>query len=283
MTSRIIQIWFLIVVISFLNLSVLSQNQEQFLDSNGVKIRYKIFGTGEPVILVHGWASNGEQNWAEVIKDLSKDFQVIVLDCRGHGKSDKPHEIKQYGVEMVNDIIRLMDNLKIKKTHVAGYSMGAMIVLKLLATHPKRINSAIIAGQGGVREDTIKQTEEPVLVYLDEGMSVADAMIKSSEPKPNKQEEFLIKFAFANNDSKALAASMRGFKNLLITNKELKKIKTPILAIYSVEGETVKPLKNLIKSVELKEIKDANHSTAPFKTEFVESIRLFVEKKRISK
>lgn len=183
---------------------------------------------------------------------------------------------------MVNDIIRLMNNLKIKKAHIAGYSMGAMIVLKLLATHPKRVKSAIVAGQGGVREDTLKNLDEPVLKYLDEGMPVADALITSREPKPTKQEEILMKFAFANNDSKALAATMRGFKDLLVTNKQLKKIKVPTLAIYSVEGETVKPLKSLLKSVELKEVKDANHATAPFNPKFVEAIRNFVEKKRQS-
>lgn len=254
-----------------------AHDTERFFDSNGVKIRYKIFGSGEPVVLVHGWASNGEQNWAAVIKDLSKDYQVIVMDCRGHGKSDKPHEASKYGIEMVKDIVRLMDSLRIKKAHIAGYSMGAMIVLKFIATHPNRVLSAVMGGQGGVREDTLRDfLDDPVLKYLDEGMSISDALIAAAQPKMSAQEQSLIKFAFANNDSKALAEVKRGFKDLLVTNAQFKKIKTPVLATYSNEVENVKPLKNLLKNVELKEIKDANHASAPFKPEFTGAIRKFL-------
>lgn len=255
-----------------------AQTKDTFFDSKGVKIHYSVEGKGTPVILVHGWASNGAQNWSAVVKDLSKDFQVVTFDCRGHGKSGKPIEAKDYGVEMVNDIVRLMDFLKIKKAHLAGYSMGAMIVLKFVAAHPNRVLSAIMAGQGGVREDTLKNSDEPVLKYLDKGMNVAEALIASSEPKPTNAEQALMKFAFAGNDSKALAATMRGFKELLVTNTQLKKIKTPVLAMYSNDAENVKPLKNLLKTVEMVEIKDANHTTAPYKTEFVGAIRNFLKK-----
>ena len=66
--------------------------------------------------------------WPEVIHDLSHDCRVIALDCRGHGKSDKPTDPSQYGIEMVNDVVRLMDHLGIAKAHIIGYSMGGSIV-----------------------------------------------------------------------------------------------------------------------------------------------------------
>ena len=111
----------LTIIVFFLNVGlVVAQNQEQFFDSDGVKIHYSMSGAGEPVVLVHGWASNGDQNWAAVVKDLSADYKVVVMDCRGHGKSDKPHDARKYGVSMVEDVVRLMDNLKIKRAHVAG-------------------------------------------------------------------------------------------------------------------------------------------------------------------
>src|SRR6516225_11708196 len=105
----------------------------QFFDSNGVKIRYLVEGKGEPVLLIHGFTAGIEMQWAlpGIIKELAKDYRVIALDNRGHGRSDKPHDAKKYGMEMVNDAIRLMDHLKIKKAHVVGYSMGAMITSKL--------------------------------------------------------------------------------------------------------------------------------------------------------
>src|SRR5262245_60178433 len=102
---------------------------DKSFDSNGVKIRYTDQGKGEPVLLIHGFGANAEMQWAlpGVVKDLAKDYRVIAYDNRGHGKSDKPHDPKKYGAEMVEDAVRLLDHLKIKKAHVVGYSMGAII------------------------------------------------------------------------------------------------------------------------------------------------------------
>jgi alpha-beta hydrolase superfamily lysophospholipase len=112
--------------------------QEQFFQSNGVSIRYLIAGHGEPVILVHGWSASAEM-WPELMNDLAKDHLVIAMDCRGHGKSDKPHDSSQYGSEMSNDVVRLMDHLELQKVHVVGYSMGCGIVMRLLVDHPDRL------------------------------------------------------------------------------------------------------------------------------------------------
>lgn len=77
---------------------------DQYFDSNGVRIRYLDHGAGEPVVLVHGYLSRIEHNWMNtgVLQDLSRDHRVIALDCRGHGKSDRPHDPKQYGAEMAH-------------------------------------------------------------------------------------------------------------------------------------------------------------------------------------
>src|SRR5437016_4381064 len=102
---------------------------DQFFDSNGVKIRYIVTGSGEPIILIHPFAASAEI-WEPLVRDLSKDYQLIAMDCRGHGKSEKPHDAKQYGIEMVNDLVRLMDHLEIKKVIIIGYSMGGSIGMK---------------------------------------------------------------------------------------------------------------------------------------------------------
>jgi len=92
----------------------------------------------------------------------------------------------------------------------------------------------------------------------------------------------MMKLAFANNDSQALAAAMRGFRDLLVTKKQLRKIKTPTLALYSIEGESVKPLKELMPNVELQAIEGANHTTAPFNPVLIKSIRDFLIRHRAS-
>ena len=98
--------------------------EDKFFDSKGVKIRYVDVGRGEPVVLIHGFSSSLDANWGapRIIDTLAKDFRVIALDCRGHGKSDKPHDGSKYGNEMIEDVARLMDHLNIPKAHIVGYS-----------------------------------------------------------------------------------------------------------------------------------------------------------------
>src|SRR6266446_970237 len=114
--------------------------EDKFFDSNGVKIRYTVEGKGEPVLLIHGFTANIEIQWTipGITRALAKKYQVIAFDNRGHGKSGKPHDAEKYGMEMVEDAVRLLDHLKIKKAHVVGYSMGGMIALKLAVVHSDR-------------------------------------------------------------------------------------------------------------------------------------------------
>ena len=80
------------------------------------------------MVLVHGFTANIQVQWGVpgVITKLEPDYKVIALDNRGHGKSDKPHDPKLYGPESVNDVVRLLDHLKIEKAHIVGYSMGGV-------------------------------------------------------------------------------------------------------------------------------------------------------------
>jgi pimeloyl-ACP methyl ester carboxylesterase len=98
--------------------------QDKFFDSSGVQIRYIEQGTGEPVVLIHGYASSIERSWIEpgVLPNLARDHRVIAFDLRGHGKSGKPKDPKAYGTEMGQDAVRLMDHLKIQRAHIVGYS-----------------------------------------------------------------------------------------------------------------------------------------------------------------
>src|SRR3954463_7486808 len=121
----------LTVVVACCAMLGIAHADEGVFDSNGVKIRYVTEGEGEAVVLVHGWMGDSTM-WGRDTSGNTKlspleGFQLIALDCRGHGKSDKPHEQNKYGAEMAADVVRLLDHLKIKKAHLIGYSMGAFI------------------------------------------------------------------------------------------------------------------------------------------------------------
>lgn len=118
----------------------------RFFDSAGVRMQYADEGAGEPVILIHGFATNHEVNWATVIPALRGDYRIVALDNRGHGRSARPTGERTYGLHMVDDVRRLMDHLQLRQAHVVGYSMGGLIAGKFLAEPPDRVRSAVIGG-----------------------------------------------------------------------------------------------------------------------------------------
>ena len=134
----------LILVAASLTCSV--QAEDLFFDSAGVRIHYTVEGKGEPVVLIHGFGANIAVNWGQpgIIQGLAGSYRVIALDTRGHGQSEKPHDPGAYGGQMAQDVIRLMDHLDIQQAHVVGYSMGGMMVVSLLGSHPERLRTAVV-------------------------------------------------------------------------------------------------------------------------------------------
>ncbi len=121
-----------------------------FFDSAGVRIAYDVLGNGAPVLLVHGFASNGRVNWAAtgwVKRLIDADRRVIVFDNRGHGESEKLYDpARYYTAEMAEDARRLLDHLEITTCDVIGYSMGARITALLAIHHPSRVRRAVLGG-----------------------------------------------------------------------------------------------------------------------------------------
>jgi pimeloyl-ACP methyl ester carboxylesterase len=203
--------------------------EEHFFQSAGVRIRYLTAGRGEPVVLIHGWAATAEM-WTALMSALSRDHQVIALDCRGHGKSGKPHLPAQYGKEMAEDVVRLLDHLRVRKADVVGYSMGGGIVMKMLVDHPDRLLSAV---SGGFRSDD-DPWDENLIKDLESGMPLSEAMIRNRPqgmPEPSPQQREMMRQMDAGQDPQALAAQRLGNAGLRITDEMLAKNQVPLLVI----------------------------------------------------
>src|SRR4051794_25376799 len=111
---------------------------DEVFDSNGVKIRYVTEGTGEPVVLIHGWMGDSS-TWGRDRSGNTKlkgvdGFRLIALDCRGHGKSDKPHDADQYGPEMAADVVRLLRS----EEHTSELQSPVHLVCRLLLEKKKQ-------------------------------------------------------------------------------------------------------------------------------------------------
>lgn len=124
----------------------------QRFNSDGVEIAYLDEGSGEAVLLIHGFASNVNTNWVDTgwVKTLTQaGYRVIAYDNRGHGRSQKLYGIEDYGAPiMAEDARRLLDHLGIERAHVIGYSMGARIAAFLAMGHPARVRGLVFGGLG---------------------------------------------------------------------------------------------------------------------------------------
>jgi len=258
---------------------------DQFFDSNGVRIRYVVEGKGEPVLLIHGFTGSVEGNWKSpgMIQKLSNDYQVIALDNRGHGKSDKPHDPKQYGTEMVEDAVRLLDHLKIPKAHIVGYSMGAVITAKLLATHPDRCLTATMGGHGGLREGDDVSFYGRLADSLDQGKGfgpLIERLTPPGRPKPTEDQIKIINaMLLSMNDAKALAGVARGLKDLAVSWDQLKANQVPTLALIGDQDplkESVDGLKGKMASLTIIVIEGADHRSAPGRPEFAKALLEFL-------
>jgi pimeloyl-ACP methyl ester carboxylesterase len=104
---------------------------------NGVRIWYAVFGRGQPVVLLHGGLANSNY-WGHLVPALSNDYQVVVIDSRGHGRSTRDVEPLGYDL-MASDVLAVMDVLKLEKAAVVGWSDGAIIGLDIAIHHPERL------------------------------------------------------------------------------------------------------------------------------------------------
>jgi pimeloyl-ACP methyl ester carboxylesterase len=211
-------------------------------DSDGVRLHYEVHGpdNGLPLIAVHGFASDYRLNWVgsrwqETLTNAG--FQVIGLDCRGHGFSDKPHDEAAYAIDiMAGDVVRLLDHLDVPSAAYLGYSMGARIGLEVVLGLPQRVTRAVLGGIGTA--GAIESSKEIARAFL------------IGEPTDNPTARTFYKFAAARptNDLKALAACITGLKPNADPAR-LSAITTPILVVVGDHDEVARGAPELIELI----------------------------------
>jgi pimeloyl-ACP methyl ester carboxylesterase len=255
--------------------SVAGQDLSGSFDSSGIKIHYVEKGRGAPVVLLHGFTGSATRHWEApgVISALeTAGYRVIAMDCRGHGESGKPHDPGLYGLEMVGDVIRLLDYLKIDRAHVVGYSMGGAIANQLLTRHSPRLITVTLLGAGWEGEDLkVLATQFSALA---DGFDKKDATwliraVSSSGQQGPTAEEIAAANAslFARNDSDALAAAARGLLPLYqVSADSLRGVSLPVLAIVGEQDtlnlEGVKRMAAVVRGMEVVRLPGATHASS---------------------
>lgn len=134
---------------------------------NGVQLYYASFGSGEPVLLLHGPLGNADY-WGNQVAALARHYRVVVLDNRGHGRSSRDARLYSYHL-LTEDVLALLDLLKIDRVSVVGWGDGGNIALQLAMSHPERLRKAFIFdanfNPSGLRNDV--DESETFVRYVD--------------------------------------------------------------------------------------------------------------------
>jgi len=199
--------------------------------NGAVEIAYLDEGAGEPIVLVHGFASTKEVNWVATgwVGTLTRaGRRVIALDDRGHGQSTKLYDEADYHTDlMAGDVAALIEHLRLDRADVMGYSLGARISAVLAVRHPARVRSVILGGAGvrlvhtaGLRDEIAAALEAP---SIDD---VTDPMGRT----------FRLFAEQTKSDLKALAACLRGSRQAL-KREELSAIHVPVLVAVGTRDD----------------------------------------------
>jgi pimeloyl-ACP methyl ester carboxylesterase len=192
---------------------------------DGLNLRYFDEGdpSGDPVLLIHGFASSALVNWVHPrwLKTLGDaGYRVIAIDDRGHGGSDKPLDPEAYRPwVMAEDAVALLDHLRIPEAHLFGYSMGARISVFAALAHPERVRSLVLGGLGIGMTDGVGDWDP-----------IADALL-APDPAEITHERGKMFRAFADqtkSDKQALAACIRGSRDL-VARADMGRIEAPTL------------------------------------------------------
>jgi pimeloyl-ACP methyl ester carboxylesterase len=120
-----------------------------YANHQGVQIHFHVEGQGTPLVLQHGFADSLE-SWYDLgyVSALREAYQLILVDARGHGASDKPHDPDAYRLHRrVGDLVAVLDTLHLTTAHFWGYSMGGWIGFGMAVYAPERVRALIIGGQ----------------------------------------------------------------------------------------------------------------------------------------
>jgi pimeloyl-ACP methyl ester carboxylesterase len=193
-------------------------------EANGIKVHYAIYGQGSPVIFLHGGLANTDY-WGNQVPAVAAHHTVILMDSRGHGRSTR--DARAYGYDlMADDVVALMDVLKIPKADIVGWSDGAILSLDLAMRHKERVGKVFSFAANTVTSGVVEGVEKnpTFAAYIER----AGHEYSEHSATPKEYD------AFVDQISKMWADQPNW------TDDQLKAIDTPVLVVDGDHDEAIK-------------------------------------------
>lgn len=229
-----------------------SRTEGEYFDAAGVRLHYTEEGSGEPLILIHGFVMDADLEWrmSGLTDHFAQSYRVIAIDNRGHGLSDRPLGAGAYGLEMVRDVLRLMDHLDIERARVVGYSMGGMITMKLLNEHPERVQRAVVGGTGWLDSELDIPINDFANAMDERDFSLLISSLRPPDATSSVLGDWVVSAVFGlmsiRNDPVALGSVVRGFPKLAVTEAQLRRNQVPTLVVVGTRD----PMKSMVERLD---------------------------------
>ena len=246
---------------------------DHYLTTGNARLRYREIGRGEPVVLLHGYTQRLELI-SELADSLARDFRVIVPDQRGFGESSKFADPGRFGRVMGDDVIALMDALRLPRAHLVGHSMGALIAANVAVRFPERIRTAaLIAGPFYPDSAAFASMAGPWVTALTRGEGLRAFFMWLF---PGLSDSLATTQLLAANDMGSLVAAMQAMGGLVVSRDRAGAIRTPALIAVGT-GDPLLPQSRALSawwpSARLVEVPGVNHVDVMLRPEVLRAMR----------
>ncbi|GAA4408857.1 alpha/beta hydrolase [Nibrella viscosa] len=256
---------------------------DKYLAFDDVRLRYRDFGKGEPIVLLHGYSDNLEMTWSEVADSLAKTNRVIALDQRGFGKSSKFSDPAHYQTGLFTDVIRLLDSLGIQRAHIIGHSMGALVAANVALRYPKRMATVTLVS-GAMYPDSAslpKAIGNNMTIDLRQGRGIS-GIVAFFYPTltDTAMIQAINKDVMLRNDLGSLIAVSQVTPSWLISQKQATKAPMPALLMAGTNDPLLPTSRQVAghwPGARFVEVANAGHDDVLQKPEFLREVRAWLK------
>lgn len=254
-----------------------------YFTSADARLRFRDIGQGEPVVLMHGLTRSLE-DWAGVGDSLALNHRVIAIDLRGFGKSTRFSDPARFGSVFAADVVRLLDHLGIRRAHLAGHSLGAVIAAKVAALHPERVSSiSLIAGPFYEETTGFARDSAGFAADVEQGRGMKRFLHWIFPAFPDSVIAAFDAETMRTNDPATIGAALRSLGDLLVSPRTAGAVRVPALVAVGA-GDPLLPQSRWLASwwrgARLLEVSDADHLSILYHPRVLAEMRTLMRERR---